>query len=130
MTENNKNIQEPIKAYLSLPSFLTIVTSSVEVFKKETIGYLVGIKGENKFMEGYRNMYPYIHSTSHNGPLTLLDGTITDEDAELAARIAARFGQGRDADEVEMSVNYLDGKNTIIKVKPMPKDEILEAWYV
>ena len=87
-------------------------------------------QGENKFMEGYRKMYPYIHCTSHNGPLTLIDGTITEADAELAARIAARFGQGRDAEEVEMSINYLDGKNTIIKVKPMPKDEILEEWYV
>ena len=87
-------------------------------------------QGENKFMEGYRNMYPYIHSTSHNGPLTLLDGTLTDDDAELAARIAARFGQGRDADEVEMAVKYPDGKETIIKIKPMAKDEILEAWYV
>jgi tRNA U34 2-thiouridine synthase MnmA/TrmU len=87
-------------------------------------------EGENKFMEGYRKMYPYIYCVSHNGPLTLIDGTISEADAELAASIAARFGQGRDSDEVEMSVNYLDGKNTIIKVKPMPKDEILEAWYV
>lgn len=87
-------------------------------------------QGENKFMEGYRKIYPYIHCTSHNGPLTLLDGNITQSDAELAARIAARYGQGRDADEVEMSINYPDGKNTIIKVKPMPADEIPEAWYV
>ena len=64
MTENNKNIQEPIKAYLSLPSFLTIVTSSVEVFKKETIGYLVGIKGENKFMVEYAIPYQTAESTA------------------------------------------------------------------
>jgi len=87
-------------------------------------------QGENKFMEGYRKMYPYIYCTSHNGPLTLLDGNITESDAELAARIAARYGQGRDADEVEMSVTYPDGKNAIYKVKPMPADEISEAWYV
>ena len=87
-------------------------------------------QGENKFMEGYRNVYPYIHSTSHNGPLTLLDGTLTDDDAELAARIAARFGQGRDAEEVEMAVKYPDGKETILKIKPMAKDEILKEWYV
>jgi len=29
-----------------------------------------------------------------------------------------------------MSIHYLDGKNTIIKVKPIPKDEILKEWYV
>lgn len=86
--------------------------------------------GENKFMEGYRKTYPYIHSISHKGPLVLLDGTISESDAELAARIAARFGQGRDADEVEMSVTYPDGKNTVLKVKPMPSDEIDQKWYV
>lgn len=87
-------------------------------------------EGENKFMEGYRKLYPYIHCRSHHGPLTLLDGNVSEADAELAARIAARFGQGRDAEEVEMSVNYPDGKNTILKVKPMPKEAIPEAWYV
>lgn len=58
---NEKNIdnkeREPLKAYLSLPSFLTIVSSSVEVFRKETIGYLIGIKGENKFMVEYAIPY-------------------------------------------------------------------------
>lgn len=86
--------------------------------------------GENKFMEGYRNTYPYIHSSSHKGPLVLLDGDLNESDVELAARIAARFGQGRDAEEVEMSVTFPDGKNKVLKVKPMPAEEILEEWYV
>jgi proteasome lid subunit RPN8/RPN11 len=60
--------QEPIVAYLSFPAFLTIVSSSVEVFRKETIGYLVGIKGENKFMVEYAIPYQtaesgYVHAT-------------------------------------------------------------------
>lgn len=63
--EENK---EPIVAYLSFPAFLTIVSSSVEVFRKETIGYLVGIKGENKFMVEYAIPYQtaesgYVHAT-------------------------------------------------------------------
>jgi len=87
-------------------------------------------QGENKFMEGYRKIYPYIHSSSHKGPLVLLDGDLKQSDVELAARIAARFSQGRDADEVEMSVTFPDGKNTVLKVKPMPADEILQEWYV
>jgi hypothetical protein len=47
----------PIEAYLNLPAFLTIVSSSVEVFKKETIGYLIGIKGEHKFIVEYAIPY-------------------------------------------------------------------------
>jgi proteasome lid subunit RPN8/RPN11 len=45
-----KGTSTRIEAYLNLPAFLTIVTSAVEVFKKETIGYLIGFKGENKFV--------------------------------------------------------------------------------
>ncbi len=46
-----------IEAYLNLPAFLAIVSSSVEAFKKETIGYLIGIKGENKFIVEYAIPY-------------------------------------------------------------------------
>lgn len=46
-----------IEAYLNLPAFLSIVSSSIETFKKETIGYLVGVKGANKFVVEYAIPY-------------------------------------------------------------------------
>ncbi|MGB9720584.1 MAG: Mov34/MPN/PAD-1 family protein [bacterium] len=46
-----------IEAYLNLPAFLSIVSSSIETFKKETIGYLIGVKGENKFVVEYAIPY-------------------------------------------------------------------------
>lgn len=57
-----------IEAFLNLPAFLTIVSSSVEVFRKETIGYLVGIKAEDKFIVEYAIPYQtaessYVHAT-------------------------------------------------------------------
>lgn len=60
--------EEPVVAFLSFPAFLTIVSSSVEVFRKETIGYLVGFKGENKYMVEYAIPYQtaesgYVHAT-------------------------------------------------------------------
>ncbi len=60
--------EEPVIAFLSFPAFLTIVSSSVEVFRKETIGYLVGFKGENKYMVEYAIPYQtaesgYVHAT-------------------------------------------------------------------
>ncbi len=60
--------EEPVVAFLSFPTFLTIVSSSVEVFRKETIGYLVGFKGENKYMVEYAIPYQtaesgYVHAT-------------------------------------------------------------------
>jgi hypothetical protein len=55
-TVKNKSPFE-IEAYLSLPAFLSIVSSSIETFKKETIGYLIGVKGENKYVVEYAIPY-------------------------------------------------------------------------
>lgn len=52
-----------IEAYLSLPAFLAIVSSSVEVFRRETIGYLIGFKGESKFMVEHAIPYQTAEST-------------------------------------------------------------------
>ena len=57
-----------IEVYLNLPAFLTIVSSSVEIFRKETIGYLIGFKGENKFIVEYAIPYQtaesgFVHAT-------------------------------------------------------------------
>lgn len=67
-TKKKEIKEEPLTAFLSFPAFLTIVTSSVEVFRKETIGYLIGIKGENKYMVEYAIPYQtaesgYVHAT-------------------------------------------------------------------
>jgi proteasome lid subunit RPN8/RPN11 len=48
-----ENTAAVIEAYLELPAFLAMVSSSVEVYHKETMGYLLGIKGENKFSVRY-----------------------------------------------------------------------------
>ena len=87
-------------------------------------------EGENKFLEGYRNQYVHLRSRSHSGPLTLLDGEITDADLELAARISARFGQGRDATQVEIEVCFPDGQQKNLQVTPLAPDDILQEWYV
>jgi len=61
-------------------------------------------EGENNFMRGYRSQFTYLYPTSHGGPLTLIDGSPTDEDLDLAARIVARFSQGRNAEKVTLEV--------------------------
>jgi hypothetical protein len=66
MNERNKIDRKEhhrIEAYLSLPAFLTIVSSSVEVFRRETIGYLIGFKGEGKFTVEYAIPYQTAEST-------------------------------------------------------------------
>lgn len=87
-------------------------------------------EGENKYMEGYRKQYSSMRSTSHTGPLVLIDGQTSDEDIELAARITARFGHGKTADQVEIEASFTDGSSKLLKIEPLPPDQLLNDWYV
>lgn len=86
--------------------------------------------GENNFLKGYRNQFTWLHATSHTGPLVLLDGEATTEDLQLAAEITARFGKGREADEVTVSINDKTGTGHEFKVQPIRPDCIPKAWYL
>jgi hypothetical protein len=88
-------------------------------------------EGENRFLEGYRKRFINIIPTSHTGPLVLLDGEPGAADIELAARLTARFSQGRDAGCVTVAVNQPGGiAPTLLDVVPMPSEDIPMDWYV
>ena len=87
-------------------------------------------EGENNFMEGYRRRFVHLRSLSHPGPLVLMDGEIRDGDPELAARIVARFGKGRDAEQVDVEITELDGRTRTLRIRPMTDAEIPSSWYV
>ena len=86
--------------------------------------------GENKFLNGYRKQFSTLEIKSHNGPLTLVDGELSDEDAKQAARIAARFSQGREAETVSVKFTRLNGEESILDIVPMTASEIKKEWYV
>ncbi len=87
-------------------------------------------EGENKFLSGYRKQFATIEIKSHNGPLTLVDGQLGDEDIKQAARIAARFSQGREADKVNVKVTLQNGEEKTFDIPPMPASEIKQEWYI
>ena len=87
-------------------------------------------EGENRFLEGYRKRFVHMIPTSHTGPLVLLDGEISAADIELAARLTARFSQGRDADRVTIEVNPKGSDTHSLDVVPLPTDEIPAGWYL
>jgi tRNA-specific 2-thiouridylase len=87
-------------------------------------------EGENRFMEGYRKRFVHLLPVSHTGPLVLLDGELQEGDLELAARLAARFSQGRDAQHVTLEATGLDGETRLLDVIPMPASEIPPDWYI
>jgi len=87
--------------------------------------------GENRFLEGYRKAFPHIRPLSHGGPLTLVDGEPGDDDLEFAARVSARFGQGRDAERVEMEIHPGHGRSPLrASVVPLAPDDVPRDWYV
>ena len=52
------------------------------------------------------------------------------EDVALAARVLARYSQGRDEAEVEVSVHHPDGVVELLNVTPLGPAELPAAWHV
>jgi tRNA U34 2-thiouridine synthase MnmA/TrmU len=86
--------------------------------------------GETNYLQGYRNRFTQLMAESHSGPLALVQGEPEGEDFETAARITARYGQGRDAEQVAVRVRGTDGVEQVLHVAPFPQDEIPEQWHV
>lgn len=85
-------------------------------------------EGEGRFLQGYRKQYPHLKTTSHGGPLALIDGEVSEQDIELAARLVARYSQGREAERVELAFTGLDGEQRNLAVRPMPAQDIEKEW--
>ena len=87
-------------------------------------------EGENHFLSGYRNSFVSLATASHAGPLSLLDGEASGDDLELAARIVARYSQGRDADTVEVTVRQPGGEERSLTVAPLAATDVEPGWHV
>lgn len=88
-------------------------------------------EGENNFMKGYRRQFTHMRAVSHNGPLALLDGDVGQDDLRLAARLVARYSQGRDAAEVRIEINEKGNETPFtLDVTPLRNDDIPQAWYI
>jgi tRNA-uridine 2-sulfurtransferase len=87
-------------------------------------------EGESRFLEGYRRQFIHLRTVSHGGPLALLDGTADEADLELAARLVARFSQGRGAESVSVAVTAKDGPTRNLEVRPLAPDGVRPEWYL
>lgn len=87
-------------------------------------------EGENHYLTGYQHEYTTIRTVSHRGPVTIVDGAPDDDDLLFAARIAARYSQGRDADRVTLSITPPGKDGREVMVPPLAATEVLENWYV
>ena len=86
--------------------------------------------GENQYLSGYRRQFTHMCTISHGGPLTLVDGEVSEDDIVLAARLTARYSQGRNADSVEVEVTLAGGEPHVMTVAPFPAADIPDAWHI
>ena len=86
--------------------------------------------GENRYLSGYQRRFISVYSSHHKGPLGLIDGIPKDDDLTLAARIVARYGQGRESSHVEVTIEHPDGTKNSQVVKPLPSSELVAEWHV
>jgi len=86
--------------------------------------------GESRFMSGYKKDFISMNCASHRGPLVLVDGKPSEDDLLLAGQILARYGQGRDAEQVDVTIRDQLGVERNIEVKPLSADQILEEWFI
>lgn len=87
-------------------------------------------EGENHYLNGYQHEFPMIRTVSTGGPNALVDGTPTDDDLLHAARVVARYGQGRDSDSVVMSIKRPGEDLREVAIKPLSPEDIPQSWYV
>ena len=87
-------------------------------------------EGEVKFLEGYRNQYTNLYPTSCNGPLALIDGEPNQDDLKIAAKILARYSQGRGDISVNVEVKLDAGVVQQFSVEPFTVEEIDKSWMV
>ncbi len=85
-------------------------------------------EGEGRFLQGYKNQYDTLKTTSHGGPLALIDGNPSEEEVMLAAQIVSRYSQGRLQPQVELDYRKKSGELTSIKVKPMAEEDLPKEW--
>jgi hypothetical protein len=85
-------------------------------------------EGEGRFLQGYRKQFVHLVTRSHPGPLALVDGRASEQDLQLAARLVARYSQGRDAAHVEVEICEPAGPCRVVEVVPMPASDIPGDW--
>ncbi len=59
-----------------------------------------------------------------------MNGTADASDLQLAARLTARFSQGKEDEEVTVAVCNPEGGERLVTVRPMAPAEIPSDWYL
>jgi hypothetical protein len=92
-----------------------------------TVKLIVGrSEVENGTLESYAGGRSRLAAAVHAGPVALVEGEATWEQRQLAGRILARYGKGKDLAEVEMSWRDPDGGEERFSVEPLRDEALVE----
>ncbi len=67
-----------------------------------------------------------LEASAHAGPTTLIEGRPSAAALAEAARLTARYGQGRDRSRVEIAVRWPDGRSQKMSVEPRAEPVFVE----
>ncbi len=81
-------------------------------------------EGENDYIKSQSAGNVLLTTIDHPGPMTLMMGEPTEEELELAARITARYSDGRDEPAVRVEVRRHAEPLRVLTVAPMMLEEI------
>ena len=87
--------------------------------------------GETRYLGGYKKQFKHLIMRSHSGPITLIEGDdLSELDIQLAAAVAARYGQGREAESVEFEYSDLQQNSYHLSVQPLSPGQVESTWMV
>ena len=87
-------------------------------------------QGEAFYLEGYRKAFIALRCLSHVGPFALIDGSPSDADLELSARLLARYSKGRDDALVTIIVERPGATGEVLSVAPLLPEAVPPSWHV
>jgi len=87
-------------------------------------------ESDNIKLQKYQAQHISLLCVSYPGPIVLIDGTVSDDDINLAARLTAYFGKGRHDNAVLIKIKKPDAEEYNLTVKPISEQELLKNWYI
>ena len=80
-------------------------------------------EAENLLMEGQAGGCARLNCVDVVGPLTLLEGECDETTLEVAARLTARYGDGKNRESVNVKIEAPGKEERVMTVKPMIESE-------
>lgn len=84
---------------------------------------------ENDYLETMGEGYWQFTTVDHPGPLALVEGPLTSEQAARVAGVVAAYSDGKRASRVRVQVTHPGGVGQVVTVRPTPRD-VLGGWVI